>query len=354
MLRLLELTYENLVEFVADRYGKGAFLAKALYGEFYKNLDPDAWQADVIRNSQGLMDRLKQDWRFDPGQVKDEVHGEGLVKFVTVLADGNRIESVILPLKTHQTVCVSSQAGCGMGCRFCETGKLGLARNLSVEEIVGQVYRARQKSGQGIRNVVFMGMGEPFDNFENVIQAVRVLSDQRGLDIAQRHITLSTAGRIDGIEKLAALHMPKLNLTLSLNAPNDELRCRLMPVHHRGSLARLQKTLMAYPLKKGSVLNVAYVLISHVNDRCEHAEQLAEWLKPLRARVNLIPFNPVRDSSFQPPHPEAMDLFRQRLIDLRVNVQKRVPRGRDLMAACGQLGAVRKEAPCIIPNANIA
>ncbi len=338
MLRLLELTYENLVAVVADRYAKGPFLAGALYREFYKNLDPDAWRTELIRTSPGLRERLRQDWRFTPGQVKDEIHQAGLVKFVTALADGNRIESVILPMKTHQTVCISSQVGCGMGCRFCETGKLGLARSLSVEEIVGQVYRARQKSAQWIRNVVFMGMGEPFDNFENVIQAVRVLSDQRGLDVAHRHITLSTVGRIDGIEKLAALNMPNLNLTVSLNAPNDELRRRLMPVHDTVSLVQLQEALMAYPLKKGNVLSVAYVLISHVNDGCEHAQQLAEWLKPLRAKVNLIPFNPVKDSLFRPPSQEGIDLFRQRLIELCVNVQKRVPRGRDLMAACGQLG----------------
>ncbi|HIJ20957.1 MAG TPA: 23S rRNA (adenine(2503)-C(2))-methyltransferase RlmN [Deltaproteobacteria bacterium] len=339
MLRLLELTYEDLAAIVVDRYEKGPFLARALYREFYKNLEPDAWRTEVIRNSQGLRDRLRQDWLFSPGQVKEVIHQEGVVKFVTELADGNRIESVILPMKTHQTVCISSQAGCGMGCRFCETGKLGLARSLSVEEIVGQVYIARQKSGQWIRNVVFMGMGEPFDNFENVIQAVRVLSDQRGLDIAQRHITLSTAGRIDGIEKLAALHMPHLNLTVSLNAPNDGLRRQLMPVHGTVSLALLQKALMAYPLKKGNALSVAYVLISHVNDGCEHAQQLAEWLKPLTAKVNLIPFNPGKDSFFRPPNQEETDLFRQRLIELRVNVQKRLPRGRELMAACGQLGS---------------
>jgi len=301
MLRLLELTYENLVSVVADRYEKGPFLAKTLYGEFFKNLKPDAWRAETVLNAKGLRERLREDWRFSPGQVEDEIHEEGLVKFITELADGNRIESVILPLKTHQTVCISSQVGCGMGCRFCETGKLGLARNLSVEEIVGQVYQARQKFQRPIRNVVFMGMGEPFDNFENVIQAVGVLSDQRGLNIAERRITLSTAGRIDGIKKLAGLNMPNLNLTVSLNAPNDELRRQLMPVHHPGSLLSLQKALMDYPLKKGKVLNVAYVLISKVNDKSEHVQQLADWLKPLRVRVNLIPFNPVKGSSFQPP-----------------------------------------------------
>lgn len=339
MLRLLELTYENLVAAVSDRYGKGPFLAKALYREFYKNLKPDAWRTEAIRNSQSLRDRLRRDWCFGPGRVKDELHEDGLVKFVTELVDGHRVESVILPLRTHRTICISSQAGCGMGCRFCETGKLGLARSLSVEEIVGQVYQAVQKFGRPIRNVVFMGMGEPFDNFQNVMQAVRVLSDQRGMDIAQRRITLSTAGRIDGIVKLAALNMPNLNLTVSLNAPNDQLRRRLMPLHDEGSLVLLQNTLMAYPLKKGKVLNVAYVLISRVNDKNEHAQQLAEWLKPLRARVNLIPYNSIKDSLFQPPSQADIKLFREKLIELGVNVQKRVPRGRELMAACGQLGA---------------
>jgi 23S rRNA (adenine2503-C2)-methyltransferase len=180
MLRLLEMTYEDLVAAVADRYAKGPFLAKALYGVFFKNLEPDAWRAEGILNVRGLKDRLREDWRFSPGRVRDIIHDGGLVKFVTELMDGHRIESVILPLKTHRTVCISSQAGCRMGCRFCETGKLGLGRNLTVEEIVGQVYQARQKFDRGIRNVVFMGMGEPFDNFENVVQAVRVLSDQRG------------------------------------------------------------------------------------------------------------------------------------------------------------------------------
>ena len=153
-----------------------------------------------------------------------------------------------------------------MGCRFCETARLGLMRNLTVEEIVGQVYQTRKHFGIPVRNVVFMGMGEPFDNFDQVIQAVRVLSDQRGLDIAQRYITLSTAGRIDGIEKLAALGMPHLKLAISLNAPNDALRSQLMPINQAASLDRLQKVLLAYPLKKGSDLMIAYVLIPGMND----------------------------------------------------------------------------------------
>lgn len=338
MLTILEMTHADLATVFADRYGKGPFLAGALYREFFKGLNPQAWQASAIQASPGLSDRLQQAMAFNPGEIVDTVDQEGVVKFVTALTDGHRIESVILPMGSHYTVCVSSQAGCRMGCRFCETARLGLLRNLTVEEIVGQVYQARKWFGIPVRNVVFMGMGEPFDNFERVIQAVRVLSDQRGLDIAQRYITLSTAGRIDGIAKLASLGMPHLKLAVSLNAPNDTLRSLLMPINQAASLDRLQKALAAFPLKKGSDLMIAYVLIPGVNDDPECARQLARWLAPLRAKVNLIPFNPGTGTSYRAPSETELDRFRTQLIELRVNVQKRASRGRDLMAACGQLG----------------
>jgi 23S rRNA (adenine2503-C2)-methyltransferase len=225
-----------------------------------------------------------------------------------------------------------------MGCRFCETARLGLLRHLTVEEIVGQVYQARKQFGACIRNVVFMGMGEPFDNFDAVIQAVRVLSDQRGLDIAQRYITISTAGRVDGIQKLTALGMPHLKLAVSLNAPNDDLRSRLMPINQAADLARLQEVLLTYPLKKGYEIMIAYVLIPGVNDGPACARQLAHWLAPLAAKVNLIPLNPGTSTAFRPPVDMELDAFRDCLIDYGVNVQKRAPRGRGLMAACGQLG----------------
>jgi len=338
MLRLLEMTYADLTEVFAERFGKGPFLAGALYREFYKKLNPQAWQAAAIARSPGLPDRLRQALAFEPGDVVDDVHQEGVVKFVTALKDGHCIESVFLPMESHGTICVSSQAGCRMGCRFCETARLGLVRQLSVEEIVGQVYDARRRFGARVRNVVFMGMGEPFDNFDAVIQAVRVFSDQRGLDIAQRYITISTAGHVDGIEKLAGLGMPHLKLAVSLNAPNDDLRSQLMPINRTAPLDRLQRALMAYPLKKGYAVMIGYVLMPGVNDGVDCARQLARWLTPLSAKVNLIPFNPGPASPYPSPTEKELDAFRRRLIDLGVNVQKRVSRGRDLMAACGQLG----------------
>ena len=346
MLRLLEMTYDDLAGVFANQYGKGPFLAAALYRAFFKELDVRSpWEVSAIRASPGLADRLRRDMVCEPGEVVDEIHRDGVVKWVTALRDGQRIESVILPLASHATVCVSCQAGCRMGCRFCETARLGLLRQLRVEEIVGQVVQARRRFGAAVRNVVFMGMGEPFDNFDAVVKAVRVLSDQRGLDIAQRYITLSTAGRVDGIEKLAALGMPHVKLAVSLNAPNDGLRSQLMPINDAVPLKRLQQALRAYPLKKGDAVMIAYVLIPGVNDDPECARQLAAWLRPLAAKVNLIPFNPGTDAPYRAPTEDQLNAFRQRLIVLGVNVQKRAPRGRSLMAACGQLGkASVKEA----------
>jgi len=338
MLRLLELTYDDLADHFKVRYQKGSTLAAALYREFYKNLHPEAWTAEPVGRSPGLIDRLKRDLVFSPGTVIEEVRQEGVVKFVTALSDGCRIESVVLPLQTHQTLCVSSQAGCRMGCRFCETARMGLVRQLTVEEIVGQVYVARTRYGPGIRNVVFMGMGEPLDNFDAVIQAIRVLSDQRGLDIAQKYITLSTVGRIDGLRKLATLNLPHLKLAVSLNTADDDLRSRLMPVNRKNPLAALQKVLSHYPLKKGYEIMIAYVLIPGVNDGEACIRKLVDWLSPLRVKVNLIPFNPGTDTRFKAPTENEVERFRDRLIDLKVNVQRRHSRGRDLMAACGQLG----------------
>ncbi len=341
-MRLLALTFDELVAQFAARYGKGAFLAGALYREFYRDLNPQAWEAPAIDHSPGLAARLQDDLAFGPGRVVEEVDQEGVMKFVTALADGARIESVLLPMETHQTVCVSSQVGCRMGCRFCTTARMGFVRQLTVEEIVGQVYTARRRYGRAVRNVVFMGMGEPFDNFDNVIQAVRVMNDQRGLDIALRYITVSTAGRIDGIQKLARLGMPRLKLAVSLNAPDDKLRARLMPLNRTAPLDRLQHALGAYPLKKGYNLMVAYVLIPGVNDSDACIGALAEWLEPLNAKINLIPYNPGPDGPYCSPTEDELDRFRRQLIQRGVNVQKRVPRGRDLLAACGQLGSRRR------------
>ncbi len=272
--------------------------------------------------------------------IENIVEEDGLIKFVTRLNDGLCIESVIIPMSSYSTLCVSSQVGCKMGCAFCETGSNGFYRNLNTEEIVGQIYTARFHFGYEIRNVVIMGMGEPLDNFDNVSQAIGIISDQRGFNIAKRHITLSTVGMAEGLKKLSGLGWQDLKLAISLNAPNDKIRSRIMPINHTFPMEKLRKALMDYPLKRKSVIFIEYVLIKGLNDTRESARQLAEYLKPLKTKVNLIPVNPntYSDTRFETPSQEDMNRFYSWLTENGLFVRKRTARGLGLMAACGQLG----------------
>jgi 23S rRNA (adenine2503-C2)-methyltransferase len=286
-----------------------------------------------------LARRLETDIDLTLPDVVDRQREGDTTKLVLRLADGERIESVLVPMAHYTTICVSSQVGCRMGCAFCQTGTLGLVRQLAVTEIVAQVYWAKQVAGAPIRNVVFMGMGEPLDNFTNLTRAIAVISDQRGLDIAPRHITVSTVGLGDGIRRLADLNQPRLQLAVSLNAPNDDLRNRLMPVNRRTPLADLQAILEAYPLHPKNALLISYVLIPGVNDEALHADQLAAFVAPLRAKVNLIPLNPCPQTPYRAPAAAELERFRDRLVARKVFVRRRTPKGQAIMAACGQLGA---------------
>ena len=276
---------------------------------------------------------------------------DGLIKYVTRLDDGLCIESVIIHMSSYSTVCVSSQVGCKMGCAFCETGSNGFYRNLNTEEIVGQIYTARFHFGYEIRNVVIMGMGEPLDNFDNVINAIKIISDQRGFNIAKRYITVSTVGMAEGLRKLAELGWQDLKLAISLNAPNDTIRSRIMPINHTFPMERLRQALIDYPLKRKSAILFEYVLIKGLNDTRESARQLAEYLKPLKTKVNLIPVNPntYADTLFETPSQEDMNRFYGWLSEEGLFVRKRTARGLGLMAACGQLGG-RKHLNHHIPG----
>lgn len=284
---------------------------------------------------------------------REQRDGE-LIKFVQQRPDGLEIESVIIPMsgreRTWKTLCVSSQVGCAMGCTFCETGQLGKLAQLSAGEIVGQVVAARRHFDADIRNVVFMGMGEPFDNFDEVIQAVRVLTDPAGLSMGMSHVTLSTVGRVEGIRRLAALGWRRINLAVSLNAPNDEIRSRIMPINRIEPMAMLREALLAYPLRKNQFLMIEYVLIPGVNDAREHAEELAEYLRPVRCCVNVIPYNPRRESPYEVPSEAQVWAFLDWLEAAGQFCKRRGTKGRDFMAACGQLGnraLSRRAAPIV-------
>ena len=273
--------------------------------------------------------------------ARSEREGE-LTKFVQRTADGLETESVVIPMaragREWQTLCVSSQVGCAMGCTFCETAQLGLRRSLRAAEIVGQVIAARRSFAATIQNVVFMGMGEPLDNFDAVVQAIRVLSDPSGLAIAKERITISTVGRVDGIRRLRALRWRRLNLAVSINAPNDEIRSQIMPINRKDTMERLREALIEYPMRTCGHIMLEYVVIPGVNDRREHAVELAEYCRPIKGCVNVIPYNPRRDSPWPAPTPEHVTDFMGWLRDAGQYCKRRMTKGRDLMAACGQLG----------------
>jgi 23S rRNA (adenine2503-C2)-methyltransferase len=338
-MNLLALTYDQLTAEFRQRYGRGAFHAAALYRAFFRDPDWEPQTLPAFRNSPGLARRISADLDTPLPVIVDTIRVDNVIKLVLALGDGANVETVVVPMANHTTVCVSSQVGCRMGCRFCRTAQMGLRRNLSVAEIVSQVYLVHVRLGFSVRNVVFMGMGEPLDNFSALAGAIEIVSDQRGLNIARRHITVSTAGLAPGIVRLGSLNQPHLKLAVSLNAPNDALRDQLMPVNRRYPLAALKAALQAYPLARGNVLFVEYVLIKGVNDAPRHADELAAYLHGLPVRLNLIAYNPRPASPYQAPTAEDVSRFRQLLVDHHLFVRLRTSKGASIQAACGQLGA---------------
>ncbi|MDM8538230.1 radical SAM protein, partial [Desulfobacterales bacterium HSG17] len=230
---ILSFTYEDLVWFLHEQYGKGRFHAAAIFREVYKNANIDFTKAKEFKNSPELARALSKSLNLNLSPIIAEKRQGSLSKFITRLSDGFNIESVIVPMENHMTICISSQAGCRMGCTFCETAQQGLNRNLTAQEIVEQVYRTKVLQKLDIRNIVFMGMGEPFDNFNNVIKAIKVINHDRGMAVAHRYITISTSGHVKGIYKLAKLNWPNIRLAVSLNASNDNVRSKLMPINNK-------------------------------------------------------------------------------------------------------------------------
>jgi 23S rRNA (adenine2503-C2)-methyltransferase len=344
-MKIYEYTCPELASELSRRFGRGRFHAGALFRGMYRDLAADPLSAPELHQSTELSANLRKTVTAAPGTVTQALEKDNVVKFLTRLADGSEIESVILPMAAHHTVCLSTQAGCRMGCRFCETGRQGFLRNLTVEEMIGQVVHARRTRGSRVRNVVFMGMGEPLDNFDNVLQAVRVLNDQQGLNIALRRITISTAGLADKIRLLADVDLPGLHLFVSINAPNDRLRSDLMPINRSFPLAEVKQSLHAFGLPKSGRHMIGYVLIPGVNDANEHAEQLADYVRDLPAKINLIPYNPSHGDRVAKPEEKSIQDFMAALRQKNVVVIRRGTLGSQFQAACGQLRGKRNPEP---------
>jgi 23S rRNA (adenine2503-C2)-methyltransferase len=265
---------------------------------------------------------------------------DGTVKYVFGLPDGGRIESVLLFDDDRRTLCVSTQVGCAMGCVFCATGRLGLARNLTAGEIVDQVNLA----GGDIRigNVVFMGMGEPLANYDATLDAVRILNHPAGRHIGIRHLTISTCGLVEGIERLADEDIGP-RLAISLNAPTDAIRAKLMPIAKKYSLDRIFAAVKGYQRKTRNRVTLEYCLIKGINDTVLHAQMLVKRLRGVMCNVNLIEYNPHHGGVLKPSGREAIERFAGVLKDAGVETTVRLKMGQTINAACGQLGAKRTE-----------
>jgi len=292
---------------------------------------------DMTDLSKGLIDKLGKKYFISALELSErQKSGEGTEKFLFKLRDGSFIETVLIPAKGRKTLCLSTQVGCRFACPFCASGERGFMRNLTPGEITSQILFLKYNGAHAITNYVFMGMGEPLDNFENLRAALKIMTSPKGMDIGARRITVSTCGIIPGIKKLADLSM-QINLSVSLHAADDELRDQLVPVNRRYPLEKLIKACEEYATKTNRLITLEYVLIKGENDLRLDAERLAAVARRLRAKVNLIACSGTFRQKFQPPSQKAVDAFLGSLVRKKVNVTLRKSRGSDIQAACGQL-----------------
>ena len=338
-LNFLNFTFSEFCSVFRELTGKGEFFAKPLYrqvmhkGEFIpENLAPFQHSEKTLKafKASGFEVRLLSLIQIlEDGDVR---------KFVYETEDHLRIEAVLIPMEGYKTLCISSQVGCRMGCVFCRTGKMKWIRNLEAWEIVAQIYHVRHILKEPVRNVVWMGMGEPLDNYENVLKSMEILTDICGFGFKRMHLTLSTCGLADKIERLGKEGSRKCCLAVSLNAGNDSLRSRLMPVNRTFPLKRLKESLLAYPLPSSTVILFEYIMIEGVNDRLQDAEEIVEFLKGLKARVNLIPLNASHEGPYRTSSSRAMEGFFKYLHARGIRVVRRQSKGDQILAGCGQLG----------------
>lgn len=336
------LTFEKLKQSLAV-LGKENYRAEQVFFWLYKRrVQSFAEMTNLSKDARAYLDENFYIPR-PPLVMEEKSQEDGAVKFLLKKTDGKTIETVLMPIKDRLTQCVSSQVGCAMACAFCNTGDMGLFRNLKTHEIVDQVLEAWRRMPQDIRtryddritNIVYMGMGEPMNNLDAVVDSIDILTHEKGCNLSHRKITVSTSGLVPQMLELGK--RTKVNLAVSLNATTDELRSEIMPVNRKYPLDALMKACRDYPLGPTRRITFEYVVLKGLNDTLEDAKRILALLRGIPSKVNLIPYNPHPASPFQRPELKDVITLQKYLLDRHMTTTVRISKGPDILAACGQL-----------------
>lgn len=329
------LNYDELADYIVS-IGEKKFRAAQLYSWMHEKL---ACSYDEMTNiSEKLKKVLKENTLYtclEPVRVQ-ESQIDGTKKYLFRLYDGNLIESVFMRYHHGNSVCISSQVGCKMGCRFCASTLNGCVRNLAPSEMLDQIYRIQNLTGERVSNIVIMGSGEPMDNYDNVVKFLGLINSEKGLNISQRNITVSTCGLVPRIKQLAELKL-QITLAISLHAPNDELRKTMMPIAYTYSIEQIMDACRYYLLQTARRISFEYSLVKGVNDSKECAKQLIKLVHGMNCHINLIPVNPIKERDYEQSEKNSIHNFKEILEKAGVNVTIRREMGRDIDGACGQL-----------------
>lgn len=329
------LTKEELTSLLVEK-GEKRFRADQLYSWMHVKLARDV--DEMMNIPKSIREFIRNECHYTSLEIEDmQVSAiDGTKKFLFSLGDGNVIEAVWMKYREWNSVCISSQVGCRMGCRFCASTLDGCVRDLTASEMLDEVYSVQRATGERVSNIVVMGSGEPLDNYVNLIRFIKMISDENGLNIGERHITVSTCGIVPGIRELAREKL-QITLALSLHAPDDEKRQKIMPIAKKYSLKEIMSAVRYYFDTTGRRVTFEYALSEGVNDSAADAEKLSALIKGLKGHVNLIPINPVKERDFKRSSESAIASFKSKLEKNGINVTIRREMGRDIDGACGQL-----------------
>ncbi len=334
------LTLEELEGALRDM-GEPKYRGRQIFKWIYEK-GPEDFNS-MTNLPKALADELSRRFTLNSFQgVEKHLSADGTIKLVFKLDDNKYVETVIISSGRRSTICISTQVGCRFGCVFCASGMDGFQRDLTTAEMLDQILYAKFCLNQNLTNYVFMGMGEPLDNYDNLIRAIKVMNHEDGLEIGARRITISTCGIIPAIKKLKTINT-QINLSISLHAGTNKLRDKIMPINKTYSLNPLIDAVNDYAKASNRIITIEYILIKSLNDSIADANALTGISRKLRAKVNIIPYSPVPGVSLSPPLKKAVEKFVNRLTESGVNVTIRISKGKDINAACGQLAGKRDE-----------